>query len=68
MTEELIGNLGYDPHNQTQSMKSYSNAFSLEIASYIWARFTQKNNSPNLMKKKVKNVLIITKLNSQVRW
>ena len=26
---------------QKQSIKSYSNAFSPEIASYIWARFTQ---------------------------
>ena len=43
------------PRNQTQSIKSYLNAFSPEIASYIWARFTQKNSSPNLMKKKWKN-------------
>ena len=48
MAEELIGNLG----NQTQSIKKFSNAFSPEIASYIWVRFTQKNSSPNLMKKK----------------
>ena len=31
------------PRNQTQRVKNYSNAFSPEIASYIWARFTQKN-------------------------
>ena len=41
--------------NQTQSFKNPSNAFSLEVASYIWERFTQKNSSPKLMKKKWKN-------------
>ena len=35
------------PRNQTQSIKNSSNAFSPEIASCIWARFTQKNSSPN---------------------
>ena len=40
--------------NQTQSAKNSSNAFSPEIASCIWARFTQKNSSPNLAKKKWK--------------
>ena len=29
------------PRNQTQSVKNSSNAFSPEIASYIWAKFTQ---------------------------
>ena len=52
MAEELIGNLGYGPHNQTQSVKNFLNAFSPEIASYIYARFTQKNSLPNLAKKK----------------
>ena len=54
------------PRNQTQSVKNSSNAFSPEIASYIWARFTQKNSSQNLAKKKWKNFLIIMKLSSQV--
>ena len=45
------------PGNQTQSIKSSSNAFSLGIASYIWARFTQKNSTPNLAKKKWKKLL-----------
>ena len=40
--------------NQTQSIKNSSNVFSPEIASFIWARFTQKNSSPNLAKKKWK--------------
>ena len=31
------------PRNQTQSVKNSSNAVSPEIASCIWARFTQKN-------------------------
>ena len=30
------------PHNQTQSVKNFSNAFSPETASCILARFTQK--------------------------
>ena len=34
--------------NQTQSVKNSSNAFSPEIASCIWARFTQKSSSQNL--------------------
>ena len=34
----------------------------------ISARFTQKNSSPNLMMKRWKNFLIITKLSSQARW
>ena len=67
MAEELIGNLGYGTLNQTQSIKNSSNAFSPEIANYIWARFTQKRRLKNLMRKKWKNFLIITKLNSQVK-
>ena len=35
------------PCNQTQSVKNSSNAFSSEIASYIWARFTQKKRLKN---------------------
>ena len=62
MAEELIGNLGYGaPQSDTKCVKNSSNAFSPEIASYIWAKFTQKNSSPNLTKKKWKNFLIITK-------
>ena len=43
------------PHSQTQSAKNSPNVFSLETASYFWVRFTQKNSSPNLAKKKWKN-------------
>ena len=57
MAEELIGNLGCETRNQTQSIKNSSNTFSPEIASYIWVRFTPKNSSPNLTKKKWKNFL-----------
>ena len=46
------------PRNQTQSVKNSSNVFSLEIATCIWARFTQKNSSQNLAKKKWKNFFI----------
>ena len=38
------------PRDQTQSVKNSSNAFSPEIASYIWARFTQKNSSQEVEK------------------
>ena len=68
MAEELISNLVIRPRNQIQCVKNSSNAFSPEIASCIWARFTQKNSSKDLAKKKWKNFLIITKLNFQVRW
>ena len=56
MAEELIGNLGYGPRNQTQSVKSSSNAFSLEIASCIWARFTQKNMPAKLSEEEVEKL------------
>ena len=68
MAEELIDNLGYEAHTQTQSVKNSSNAFSPEIASCIWARFTQKNSSPNLATKKWKNFLIIMKPSYWARW
>ena len=55
------------PHSQTQKDKSSSNAFSLETASCIWVRFTQKKKLNNLAMKKWINFLIIMKLNSQAR-
>ena len=75
MAEEFIGNLGYEspqsPHNGASPDSKHQkppNAFSLEIASYIRVRFTQKISSPNLTKKKWKNPLIIMKLSYQARW
>ena len=44
------------PHNRTQSGKNSSNAFSLEIASCIWARFTQKISSQNFSEEEVENL------------
>ena len=44
------------PHNQTQSVKNSLNAFSLEIASCIWERFTQKNSSPKLSEEEVEKL------------
>ena len=44
------------PRNQTQSVKNSLNAFSTEIASCIWARFTQKSSSQTLAKKKWKTL------------
>ena len=40
-------------HNQTQSVKNSSNAFSLGIASCIWVRFTQKISTKKLSEKEV---------------
>ena len=68
MAEELIGSLSYGAPQSDTKRQDSSNVFSLEIASYIWARFTQKNSLLNLIKKKWKNFLIIMKLNSHVRW
>ena len=48
--------------------KNSSNAFSPDTASCIWARFTQKISSSNLMKKKWKNFSVITKLSYQASW
>ena len=68
MAEELIGNLGYGTPQSDTKRQKLLNAFSSEIAIYIWERFTQKKRLKNLMKKKWKNFLIIMKLNSRVRW
>ena len=62
MAGELIGNLGYGaPQSETKRQKLLE-AFSPEIESCIWERFTQKISSSNLAKKKWKNFLIIMKL------
>ena len=44
------------PLNQTQSVRNSSNVFSPETASCIWARFTQKNSSPNLNEEEVEKL------------
>ena len=44
------------PLNQTQSVKNSSNAFSPEIASYIWARFTQKKRFKELNEEEVEKL------------
>ena len=66
MADELIGNLLVTIRHKAS--KNSSNAFSLGIASCIWARFTQKNSLPNLVKKKWKTFLIIRKPSYQARW
>ena len=43
-------------HNQTQSVKNSSNAFSPEIASCIWVRFTQKKQLAKLSKEEVEKL------------
>ena len=57
-----------DPPQPDSKDKSFSNAFSPEIASCIWVRFTPKKKLTNLEMKKWINFLIIMKLSSQVRW
>ena len=64
MAEELIGNLG----NQTQSVKNSSNAFSPEIAKLYLGRVYTEEQLAKLNEEEVEKLLIITKLNSQVRW
>ena len=60
MAEELIGNLGYGtPQSDTKGQK---------LLKLYLGKVTQKKRLKNLAKKKWKNFLIITKLNSQVRW
>ena len=68
MAEELISNIGYESPQLDSKHQNSSNAFSLGIASCIWARFTQKISSQNLAAKKWKNFLIIMKLSYQARW
>ena len=56
------------PCNQTQNAKSSLNAFSPEIAYYIWIRFTQKNSSKKLSKEEVEKLFnnYETKLSGQM--
>ena len=71
MAEASIDNLmpsGYDAPQSDTKRQNFSNASSLETASYIWVRSTPKNKLTNLVMKKWINSLIITKLNSQDRW
>ena len=44
------------PHNQTQSIKSSSNAFSLEIASYIWGKVYTEEQLAKLNKEEVEKL------------
>ena len=44
------------PHNQTQNIKNSSNAFSLEIASYIWARFYTEEQLAKLNEEEVEKL------------
>ena len=68
MAEELIGNLGYEtPQSDTKQQKLLECILTRNSKLYL-ARFTQKNSSPNLAKKKWKNFLIITKPSYWVRW
>ena len=44
------------PHNQTQSVKNSSNAFSPETASYIWARFYTEEKIKELSEEEVEKL------------
>ena len=44
------------PRNQTQSIKNSSNAFTLEIASCIWARFTTEDQLGKLSEEEVEKL------------
>ena len=44
------------PHNQTKSVKNSSNAFSPEIASCIWERFTQEEKIKELNEEEVEKL------------
>ena len=70
MAEASIDNSmpsGYDTPQTKAKNKSFSNAFSPEIASCIWVRSTLKNKLTNLVMKKWIKSVVITKLNSQDR-
>ena len=68
MAEELISNLGYgDPQSDTKHQKLLECLLTGNSKLYLGKVCTEEQ-LPNLAKKKWKNFLIITKLNSQVRW
>ena len=68
MAEELISNLGYQTRqSDTKCQKLLECVLTGNSKLYLGKVYTEERLK-NLMKKKWKNVLIITKLNTQVRW
>ena len=62
MAEELIGNLGYETPQSATKYQKLPECILTRNSSYIWARFTLKISSPNLVKKKWKNFLTLLTL------
>ena len=68
MAEELISNLGYETmQSDTKHQKLLECILTGNSKLYL-GKFTQKNSSPNLIKKKWKSFLITMKLSYRVRW
>ena len=69
MAEELIGNLGYEaPPPDTKCQKLLECVLTGNSKLYLGKVYTEGKIKELNEKEKWKNFLIITKLNSQVRW
>ena len=68
MAEELIGNLGYGiPQSDTKCQKLLECVLTGNSKLYLGKVYTEEKIK-ELNEEEVENFLIITKLNSQVRW
>ena len=68
MAEELIGNLGYGtPQLDTKRQKLLECILTRNSKLYLGKDYTEEKIK-EFNKEEVENFLIITKLNSQVRW
>ena len=68
MAEELIGNLGYGtPQSDTKRQKLLECLLTGNSKLYLGKVYTEEKIK-ELNEEEVENFLIITKLNSQVRW
>ena len=68
MAEELIGNLGYGaPQSDTKCQKLLECVLTGNSKLYLGKVYTEEQLA-KLNEEEVENFLIITKLNTQVRW
>ena len=68
MAEDLIGNLGYEsPQSDTKRQKLLECVLTGNSKLYLGKVYTEEQLA-KLNEEEVENFLIITKLNSQVRW
>ena len=68
MAEELIGNLGYEtPQSDTKRQKLLECVLTRNSKLYLGKVYTEEKIK-ELNEEEVENFLIITKLNSRVRW